>query len=236
VNTATQEAPGEAEIADYLANRLSEAEAQAFELYCLEHPDFAQLVEREIALKIGMRQTAAASVQPSITSHYRGLGRWPVALAASIVVIVCAMLAVRYSMERQTRLVAFTSAVEMTDNLRGAPVSLVNLLRVRGHESTTQVSASVNGVIELRLLPDSISSVRGYSLQIAREGASPRQSFIVRNLKSTTDGFVQVYLPAKQMIGGTWLISLAEDGDARSLQNASAYRVQFVVADGGVNE
>ena len=48
---APGEVPGETVVADYLANRLSETEAQAFELYCLEHPDFARDVERELALR-----------------------------------------------------------------------------------------------------------------------------------------------------------------------------------------
>ena len=48
--------PDQATVAAYLANRLDETGAEAFESYCLRHPDFARRVELDLIFKVGLRQ------------------------------------------------------------------------------------------------------------------------------------------------------------------------------------
>src|SRR5277367_2898948 len=138
MNTAAQgEAPGDGAVADYLANRLSEAEAQAFELYCLSHPDFARHVEREIALKTGVRQAQELFAASNVPLQNRSHNRWPLALAASIAVFISAAVVYQFSMRPHPGLVAFRSPTELTEELRHAAVSEVRLVRVRGADSVT---------------------------------------------------------------------------------------------------
>jgi hypothetical protein len=231
VNTAAQgEAPGEALVADYLANRLGEAEAQAFEHYCLEHPDFARHVERELALKTGLRQAHQSVAEVSVPTHRRRYGRWPLALAASVAVLASAVLVIQYSKDKQPPLLAFTSTVDIPDQLRRSAISQVRLVRMRGNDTAMQVFASANGMVEFQLLPGLSSKSGGYSLQVSAESGPSTKPLIIRNLRPSDNGFLQLYVPASQMIGRTWLISVAEGGDFGKSQSMEVFRVQFVAA------
>jgi hypothetical protein len=233
VTSATQsQAPGEEVVADYLANRLSEDKAQAFEHYCLEHPDFARDVEHELALKTGLRQADQPTVHVSAPVRRRRFGRWPLALAASVVVLVSAVLVYQYSSNRIPTLVAFTSVSDLPEQLRLASVSEVRLVRMRRGMEATQVSASANGLVDLRLIPDSIAESGIYSVQISAESQSSTKPLIVRGLRPTPDGYLQVYVPAAQMIGRTWLVSVGEDADVGKQQSVEVFRLQFVAASG----
>jgi hypothetical protein len=233
VNIAAQgEAPGEAVVADYLANRLSDAEAQAFEIYCLEHPDFAREVERELAIKTGMRQAHQSVAQVSVPTHKRRYRRWPLTLAASVVALASAVLIVQYVIDKRPALVAFSSTTDVPDQLKRSAVSQVWLVRVRGNSAATQVSAPAAGVVEIRLLPGKDSKSGDYSVQISAEPPSSTKPLTVRHLKQATDGYLQLYVPAKQMLGRTWLISVAEGGDSGKSQPQEVFRVQFVAAVG----
>jgi hypothetical protein len=227
VTTAAQDdAPEEGVVADYLANRLSEDQAQAFEHYCLEHPDFARDVERELALKTGLRQAHQPIVQVSSPVHKRRYGRWPLALAASVVFLICAVAVFEYSMDRRSALVAFTSAVDLPEHLRHAAVSPVTLVRMRGKEEVTQVSAADNGLVEIRMLPDLESKSGDYSVQISTESAASIKPLTVGHLRPV-DGYLQLYVPVSQMIGRTWLISVVGNGDSGQ---SEVYRVRIVAA------
>jgi hypothetical protein len=233
VNSAAQdEAPGEGLVADYLANRLNEAEAQAFELYCLEHPDFAREVEGELALKTGLREAHKSVAKVSALTPRRRVGRWPLAFAATVAVLASAFLIVQHLMERPTPLVAFASTADVPDSLRRSVVSHVSLLRVRGIDPSTQVSVAANSVVEIRLLPDLDSKSGDYTIQISAESASSIKPLTVRNLRPEVDGFLQFYLPASQMLGRTWSISVSVDGNFGGSQPIEVFRVEFVTALG----
>ena len=229
---APGEAPGETVVADYLANRLSETEAQAFELYCLEHPDFARDVERELALKTGMREADQSAAQISAPTRRRRYGRWRLALAASIVVFASAVWIIQYAMDKRPALVAFTSTTDVPEQLRRSAISQVWLVRVRGKSAATQVSAPADGVVEIRLLPDMESKSGDYSVQISADSPSSTKPLTVGNLRTAADGYLQLYVPASQMVGRTWLISVAEGGDFAKSQPRQVFRVQFVAATG----
>jgi hypothetical protein len=233
LNIAAQgEAPGETVVADYLANRLSEAEAQAFELYCLEHPDFARDVERELALKTGMREAQQSPAAVSVPTHRRRPARWRMALAASVVILASAVWIIQYASDKRPALVAFTSTTDVPDQLKRFAISQVWLVRVRGKGAATQVSAPADGIVEIRLLPGMDSKSGEYSVQISAEAPSSTKPLAVGNLKTAADGYLQFYVPASQMVGRTWLISVAEGGDFGKSPSHEIFRVQFVTATG----
>jgi hypothetical protein len=232
VNTVARgEVPGEGVVADYLANRLSEAEAQAFELYCLNHPEFARHVEREVALKAGIRQVQAAgsegakvSALPSPKRKYAG---WPLALAASVVIVISAVVVYQYSSKSPSGLVAFTSVSDLPEKLRHAAVSQIRLARMRGSDTVLTVLASSDGVVEFRLIPDSTSESGLYSVRIAAESTTSIEPLTVSGLKPTADGFLEVYVPAAPMIGRTWVVSVRNDADTANAQNPETFRVEI---------
>lgn len=74
----------------YVAGRLSEAEAEAFEHYCLANPEFAKQVEYEQRLKAGLALVSRGSTAEFVRSNNRPL-RWNVAAAAGILLSLFTM-------------------------------------------------------------------------------------------------------------------------------------------------
>ena len=63
----------QAQIEQYVQGRMSEAEARAFEEYCVAHPEFARQVEYEQRLKAGLAQVARGATAEFVRSD-RPLG------------------------------------------------------------------------------------------------------------------------------------------------------------------
>ena len=76
-------------IEQYVAGRLSEAEAQAFEDYCLANPEFARQVEYEQRLKAGIAQVARGSTAEFVRAPHPL--QWTLAAAASMLLVLVAM-------------------------------------------------------------------------------------------------------------------------------------------------
>jgi hypothetical protein len=75
-------------IEQYVAGRMSEADAEAFEILCLEDPELARQVEFEQRLKAGLEQVARGSTAEFVRSGTSL--RWRLAVAASVLLFVCA--------------------------------------------------------------------------------------------------------------------------------------------------
>ena len=73
------------QIEQYVAGRLSQAEAEAFEVYCLENPEFAKQVEFEQRLKAGLAQVARGSTAEFVRSN----NPLRLRLAAAAIVLLC---------------------------------------------------------------------------------------------------------------------------------------------------
>ena len=74
----------------YVAGRLSEAEACAFEEYCLANPEFARQTEYEQRLKAGLALVARGSTAEFVRSDDHLL-RWNIAAAAGILLMLVSM-------------------------------------------------------------------------------------------------------------------------------------------------
>jgi hypothetical protein len=68
-------------IEQYLAGRMSESDARAFEDHCVAHPEFAKQVELEQRLKDGITQIARGSTEEFVRSE--SASRWQIAAAAA---------------------------------------------------------------------------------------------------------------------------------------------------------
>lgn len=78
------------DIEQYVAGRMSESEARAFEDYCVAHPAFARQVELEQRLKAGMIQVARGPTAEFVRSHQPH--RWHMAAAIFGIVLSVATL------------------------------------------------------------------------------------------------------------------------------------------------
>jgi hypothetical protein len=73
------------QIEQYVRGRMSEADARAFEEYCVANPEFARQVEFEQRLKAGMTQVARGPIAEFVRSG--NPLRWNLAAAASILFV-----------------------------------------------------------------------------------------------------------------------------------------------------
>ncbi len=80
----------QAHIDQYVAGRMGEAEACAFEDYCLANPEFARQVEYEQRLKAGLALVARGSTAEFVRSNDHPL-RWNIAAAAGVLLSVFTM-------------------------------------------------------------------------------------------------------------------------------------------------
>jgi hypothetical protein len=77
------------QIEQYVAGRMSQAEAEAFEEYCLANPEFAKQVEFEQRLKLGLAQVAQGSTAEFVRSNHPLRFR----IAAAAAVLLCLSVA-----------------------------------------------------------------------------------------------------------------------------------------------
>ncbi|HYJ40640.1 MAG TPA: hypothetical protein VEW08_07615 [Steroidobacteraceae bacterium] len=80
------------QIEQYIAGRMGEAEALAFEEYCLSNPEFARQVEYEQRLKAGLAQVASGSTAEFVRSEHPL--RWSLAAAAGLLVAFIAVISI----------------------------------------------------------------------------------------------------------------------------------------------
>jgi hypothetical protein len=80
------------QVEQYIAGRMTEAEAQAFEEYCLSNPEFARQVDYEQRLKVGLAQVASGSTAEFVRSE--SPLRWRLAAAAGLVVALGAVFSI----------------------------------------------------------------------------------------------------------------------------------------------
>ena len=116
-------------IDQYIAGSMSEADAQAFEEYCLANPEFARQVEFEQRLKIGLAQVASGSTAEFVRSETPL--RWSLAAAAGVLIALFAVFFAWTTGGRVSTPTILASVVE------GSPAgdTTMRLALVRGSDS-----------------------------------------------------------------------------------------------------
>jgi hypothetical protein len=121
------------QLEQYVAGRMSETDARAFEDYCVANPEFARQVEFEQRLKAGIAQVARGDTAEFVRSNHPM--HWSLAAAAGIVFVLFAgfFLYNRYMPRHQP----FIMAAVTTDGQRHG--TLLRLALVRGTENTPEL-------------------------------------------------------------------------------------------------
>ena len=198
-----RDAPDQATVTAYLANRLGQADAEAFEAYCLRHPDFARRVELELILKVGLRQTQG----PDQVQRTRYRRRTLLAIAAGLVLLVGGGLLLFAPVHPGAPL-AYRSATEVPAPLLAGPRVSVTLIRLReGSDVHRVIALREAGVLAVRVAPDSSPGRQGYAMAIALESVIPH-SVTLDNLLPDANGYIQVYLPLASVAGKSLKISV----------------------------
>jgi hypothetical protein len=126
------------DIERYVAGRMGEAEARAFEDHCVAHPDFARQVELEQRLKAGMIQVARGPTAEFVRSH--PVHRWQ--MAAAIAGILISMATLFYAWHRY---VPFHSPdiLALVDSEAERRGDSVRLALVRGEDGKPSLPAGL---------------------------------------------------------------------------------------------
>ncbi|HEU5134656.1 MAG TPA: hypothetical protein VFU13_05890 [Steroidobacteraceae bacterium] len=123
-------------IEQYVAGRMSESEAQAFEDYCLANPEFARQVEYEQRLKAGIAQVARGSTAEFVRAPHPL--PWTIAAAASVLVALVVSL---YVFNSGTRAVAPSILAAATSAPYDGPS--LRLALVRGSDTAPSLPPGV---------------------------------------------------------------------------------------------
>jgi hypothetical protein len=199
------ELTAEATVAAYLSNRLDPDRAEAFEAYCLSHPDFAHRVELDVFLKAGMKQLQGQD-QVRYAGHRRRTG---LAIAAGLTLIVgCGVLLL--SRAHLGALSAYRSVSEVPAQLLAGPRVSATLILLRGDSAVRQVIAPRGaGVLRLRVAPASPPGRLGYAIGVAPEPRVISRSVTLDNLQADADGYLEMYLPLDAVVGRILKVSVA---------------------------
>lgn len=202
-DTSQLELTDEATVAAYLRNRLEPHRAEAFEAYCLRHPDFARRVELEVLLKAGMRQ----GQEPARHAGHRR--RTGLAIAAGLTLIVgCGLLLL--SRAPLGALSAYRSPSDIPAQLLAGPRVSATLIRLRGDSAIRQVTAPRGaGVLRVRVAPDSPPGPHGYAIGVALEPRIIPRSVTLDNLHADADGYLEMYLPLSAVAGRILQVTVA---------------------------
>ena len=204
-DSSAHDPPDEATVAAYLANSLDSTRAEAFEAYCLSHPDFARRVELDLFLKVGMKQHLGQDP----ARHARHRRRLGLAMAAGLTLIVgCGLLLL--SRTHLSTLSVYRSATEGPSPLLAGPRVSATLIRLRGDSVVRRVVAPRGAeVLRVRVAPDSPPGRLGYAIGIALEPRIISRSVTLDNLHADADGYIEMYLPLSVVAGQTLRVTVA---------------------------
>ncbi len=188
--------PDEATVRAYLSNHLQGPRAEAFEAFCLGHPEFSRRVEMDLYLTTGLRRIREASVADS-TRPSRRIG---LAMAAGLTTVVaCGLLLL--SRTHPLALTAYRAATDVPAALRSGPRVGITLVSLREPTVEHRVIVPAGaGVIALRVMPNSVAGASGYAIGVALESTVIARSATVDGLQADHDGFIEIYLPVAYIV------------------------------------
>jgi hypothetical protein len=226
VSAALPLPPDEATVAAYLGNQLPEPQAEAFEIYCLNHPEFARKVELDLCMKRGLREIGVRDSRARTRLRFRPLWVMAAGLGAAV---TFGLLLFAWS-QWHVGLIAYRNLSEVPLQLRTGVFFDVTLLRLRGSDAEHRVIAPRgSGLLKLKIFPDSAPGQQGYSAAIMLDSITGSRPVVIKQLHPDAEGFLELYLPLSDLVGHTLKITIASDSD-RTAAPAPAFRLQVVAA------
>lgn len=196
-------------IEPYVAGRLGDAEAQAFEEYCLAHPEFARQVEYEQRLKAGIVQVARGSTAEFVRSNHPL--RWSVAATAGLLL---AIVSIFYLWNHPLAVTARpVMAAVTTDAQRNG--SSMRLALVRGIDSAPTLQS---GIVRIEIV--GLFDL-GFHYSVALDRLERNNNNTVATLYSqhpTSPVTLEVMVDSDQLQPGSYSLRIKKQGsDEESL-------------------
>jgi hypothetical protein len=216
-------------VARYLADRLSDAEREAFEAYYLEHPDVVQDMEAVARLKVGLARLQESGELGKSLAATRFPRNYYFAAAAAVVIAAVALLFLYVREPLQQHPLLAASAAILLDK-SGAPVTVTAthlVLRTRS-SAAYDIEITVDDspqAIELRVLPEVEADPARYRVEIFSEpaGGEPQSLAAVGNLAPNAEGFVPVFLDASRLAAGTYILTIAGETGTSAADSRSDF-------------
>jgi len=181
-------------IDQYIAGSMSEADAQAFEEYCLANPDFARQVEFEQRLKLGVAQVASGSTAEFVRSETPL--RWSLAAAAGVLI---AVFAVFYAWTTGMR----APSTILASVVDGSPAgdSSMRLALVRGSDSTPELPG---GLVRVEIV-GLFEAGNFYSVALDRREQNQNDTIATLNdQRPSSPMSLDVLIDSKQLRSGSY--------------------------------
>lgn len=192
-------------IEQYVAGKLDETAAAAFEEYCLTNPEVARQVEFEQRLKSGIQQVSRGSTAEFVRSDYNGL--WKFAVAASLLLFVAAN--------------GF-----LWQRLRGSePHVLAAVTAETQHSRLSMRLALVRGADSMPQLPDGVVRVEiaglfdpGYQYSVALDRLQKNRSFetlaTLYGQRPTSPVTLELMIDSNQLESGSYTFRVRKQASA----------------------
>ncbi len=189
----------------YVSGRMSEADARAFEDYCVANPEFARQVEFEQRLKAGIARVASGNTAEFVRSNHPM--RWSLAAAAGIVFVLFAgfFLFNRYAPRHEPIIAAVTA-----DNRgQGTPLRLA---LVRGTGSTPALTSGLVRVAIAGLFDPGFE----YSIALDRLDANRNIDTIatLHGQHPTSSVTLEVMVDSDQLVPGTYSLRVRKQASS----------------------
>jgi len=182
-------------IDQYIAGRMSEDDARAFEEYCLANPDFARQVEYEQRLRIGLAQVASGSTAEFVRSE--SPLRWNLAAAAGVLI---AIFAVSYAWTIGTRASSPTILAAVVDGSPTGDTSM-RLALVRGSDS---IPTLPGGLVRVEIV-GLFEAGNSYSVALDRREQDQNDTIATLNdQRPSSPMSLDVLIDSKQLRSGSY--------------------------------
>jgi len=200
----------------YLAGRLADDEALAFEAYVEAHPEVIRQIEIVARMKSGLATLKGSGELAKLMAvPKRSVLRRPAVLAASIAAVAIAILLVIRPWNAAAPAISLAGTPQLLAGFGHEPLPIaaqLTLMRSRGVEiQTLGMSPDGQSAVELTLDLRSPDTAARYSVQLLRvAGASLESLATVSDLLPRGDGALVIYVRADTLKAGSYLIRATE--------------------------
>jgi len=201
----------------YLANQLTDEQAQAFEAYVEAHPEVTREIESISRMKAGLAALRQrGELAPLLVAERQRKPLWYV-LAASAAAVLIAILVVPRFMDRGSNVpVLATAAKQLLGNdSQPLPISARLLVgRSRGEAQNMLNSPPAEEAVELRLDTHEDGPSVQYSVEMYKiSGTALLPVGSVAGATSQSDGTVSLFVRGSALAAGNYLIRTSRAGD-----------------------
>jgi hypothetical protein len=200
-------------VARYLANQLSQTDAERFEEHYLRNPDAVREIERDLRLKEGL---AVLRDSGELDALVRGQPRWarplPMGAALAAALAICVVGVALWRSARITGpIVGVLAEISSYQRSPSAIAGTYVLATVRGESGGLQIPLPADGSpIELRMIPSARTADLKYRVTLNRLEPPDATGEVgrARGLGTSRDGFVTAYLDSTKLQPGRYVLEL----------------------------